>query len=346
MATYHNNTILTPKHPSMSIASHELFSKKRQLTRKKNAKEKMRGRVVSWTRPRLQQQESKSDGSGGDKGHWVSEVVLEAADGDEQKIPLQSDSAEDHLWITEAGSWIQLQPDRPMPVQQSNLSPPPPPLYVNMDEAMQVVGLVATNSSSSAVQRAPTVILEASTTVTTKKREEVLCLNAKVWSELVRMGIGSWIRLYNIKRVQLPPALVITETSGMRTLSSSPPPPPTAPSSVQGQDKMMKERKDNENNTITDTNIDTKKEVNGFHITNKHGKWECLNCGWLNFPTKTVCGRCDCNRMEHSLPANWILRKVKRSWSCRHCPFAANFFDSEWCWQCGRKRTRILISKP
>ena len=40
MATYHNNTILTPKHPSMSIASHELFSKKRQLTRKKNAKEK------------------------------------------------------------------------------------------------------------------------------------------------------------------------------------------------------------------------------------------------------------------------------------------------------------------
>jgi len=303
----------------------------------------MRGRVVSWTRPRLQQQESKSDGSGGDKGHWVSEVVLETADGDEQKIPLKSDSAEDHLWITEQGSWIQLQPDCQMPVQQSTMPHPPRPLYVNMDEAMQVVGLVAANSCSPG-HSAPTVILETSTTVT-KKREEVLCLNAKVWLELVRAGIGSWIQLYNVKRVQLPPALVITETSGMRTLSSS---PPTSPSSAQAPIKV-EERKDNDNTTTTtDTNIDTKKEMNGFHITNKHGKWECLNCGWLNFPTKTVCGRCDCNRMldHHSLPATWIPRKVKRSWSCRHCPFAANFFDSEWCWQCGRKRTRTLISKP
>ena len=290
----------------------------------------MRGRVVSWTRPRLQQQSKK-----GDKGVWVSEVILETADRDEQKIRLQSDSAEDHLWITEAGSWIQLQPDRPMPVQQSPM-PHPPPLYVNMDEAMQVVGLVAC-----AGQSAPTVILEASTTVRAKKREEVLCLNAKVWSELVRLGIGSWIRLYNVKRVQLPPTMVITETSGMRTLSSPPPSPLPAQAPIK-----MEERTDNDNNTtITDTNIDTKKEVNGFHITNKHGKWECLNCGWLNFPTKTVCGRCDCNRMEDSLPATWIPRKVKRSWSCRHCPFAANFFDSEWCWQCGRKRTRTLLSK-
>ena len=281
---------------------------------------------MSWTRPRLQQ-ESKSDGSDDKGDYWVSEVVLETADGDEQKISLQSDSAEDHLWITEAGSWIQVQvpTDCQMPLQQSLMPHPPRPLYVNMDEAMQVVGLVAC-----AGQMAPTVIVETST----KKREEVLCLNAKVWSELVRAGIGSWIRLYNVKRVQLPPAMVIIETSGMRTLSSPPcsrsqESPPLPEENV--QDKAVKAE-------------EAKKEVDGFHITNKHGKWECLNCGWLNFPTKTVCGRCDCNqRMEHSLPATSIPRKVKRSWSCRNCPFAANFFDSEWCWQCGRKRTRILI---
>lgn len=65
----------------------------------------MRGRVVSWSRPRKEKDHND--------GLWISEIELETGDDNDsqkstKKICLKTRSAEEHAWITEPGSWIQV----------------------------------------------------------------------------------------------------------------------------------------------------------------------------------------------------------------------------------------------
>lgn len=180
---------------------------------------------------------------------------------------------------------------------------------------MKIVGLVTKGDN----RQQNTVILESMTLSLT--RQPVVCTYPKLWSELVRIGIGSWIRLYNVTTTSMESngddsMMTLTERSGIRKVAMLHPskessPPPTLPPPASASD------------------------AEGIKVKMK--KWECLNCGWLNFISKSVCVRCDVTRRDEPLPADWIPRKVKQSWECRHCHFEKNFFNSQSCWKCGRQ---------
>ena len=266
-------------------------------------KEGMRGRVVNWSRPCKEKDRD---------GLWTSEIELETGDDNDsqkstKKMCLKTRSAEEHAWIP--GSWIQVSENGSC----TPLQIPYRPHFVNVDTPIKIVGLVTKGHN----RQQNTVILEAITLPLT--RQPVVCSDSKLWTELVPIGIGSWIRLYNVTTTTTTSKesngddsmMTLTERSGIRKVSMPHPskessPPPASASDAEGIKVKMK-------------------------------KWECLNCGWLNFISKSVCVRCNVTRRDEPLPADWIPRKAKQSWECRHCHFEKNFFNNQSCWKCGRR---------
>ena len=272
------------------------------------------GRVVSWSRPLKQ------------NNHWTSEIELVESDGgnnndsqkNTKKVCLKTRSAEEHVWITEpVGSWVLQVPESGgqalLQTAVPSSSTIPPYHFFNVDVPMKIVGVITKGHTHE--QR--TVILECMTSPPTVTRQPVVCTDLKLWSELVRIGIGSWIKLYNV--ITMEPngdsTVILTEKSGIRQVSI---PHPSKESSLPVSSPVSSQ------------------EVNV--VMKKKKKWECLNCGSLNFISKSVCKRCDCNRRDGPLPADWVPRKVKQPWKCRHCHFETNFFDNQSCWKCGRPR--------
>ena len=136
------------------------------------------------------------------------------------------------------------------------------------------------------------------------QRYVALCRDKEKQKQLLE-AVGSTVKLYNVK-VRWNGQWVIGPNSGIRVV----------------------EEKEEEK----------KKEEKLPPLPSR--RWECLNCGHLNFATWSSCRYCDVTRRDGPLPLDWIRRKVKRPWQCHQCRYEPNFATSQWCWKCGAKKCK------
>jgi len=145
----------------------------------------------------------------------------------------------------------------------------------------------------------------------------VMCVDEGKCRELLEIGIGGCVQLFNVKSTCH--GLFVTAKSGVRSVAVVQPlPPPLSP-------------------------------PRPCEPPRPPCKWQCIVCGWLNYPSKSVCLDCNSTRKEGPLYKNERLflkresvvkRKFERlpQWMCKGCRHRDNFYFRDTCVKCGEKR--------
>ncbi len=154
--------------------------------------------------------------------------------------------------------------------------------------------------------------------------QQVKCQDAEKSEELLRFGIGACVRLFNVKISSpmlqgTPPCLTLTATSGIRLV--------VLPNDLKHQEAQPR--------------ILVKSPTNSFPSSTK---WNCLNCNFPNYPSKTVCFSCNLARREGPSGPLWIFKGLYgppytyETWNCTSCFARENSHWNEQCWKCGQNR--------
>jgi len=114
---------------------------------------------------------------------WKSEIELEEGSG---KVVLTTRYAEDHFWITDGSATM---------TTRAVVH------YVNLDQPLKLVGLIADkmHGCNKAIVEGESTTSLSSCSWMEDGRFTVVCQDAKLWSELKKIGVGSWIKLYNVR---------------------------------------------------------------------------------------------------------------------------------------------------
>jgi hypothetical protein len=153
-----------------------------------------------------------------------------------------------------------------------------------------------------------------------EREQEVKCLDVEKAKELLEIGIGTEVKLYNVRlsydsdaKVM---AMTITANSGIRVIvnnvrSETPPVGPPA--------------------LIT---------------TRPPPRWHCLMCNWLNYSSCTVCFSCNTTRKQGPEgPASLFSHLhgppyTHDPWTCQRCFARKNSYWRDECWKCGQERRK------
>jgi hypothetical protein len=128
--------------------------------------------------------------------------------------------------------------------------------------------------------------------------------------ELLKAGVGAVVHIYNVTQFRRGGELHVTSKSVIRVLKEkqeakrqrtpSPPPRPAPP-------------------------------------RGRQPRWNCLMCGWLNYPSAGSCRICKRTwRLGpmHLTFFNW----PSEMWCCRQCAFETNAWNSKECERCAEPR--------
>jgi hypothetical protein len=145
----------------------------------------------------------------------------------------------------------------------------------------------------------------------------VKCADSEKATELLQVGIGGIVKLYNV-RLSYDSAILttITANSGIRVLVEAPIP---------------------ECNPIGPPPI-----INAKPPT----RWNCLVCNWLNYSSTSVCKSCKTTRKQGPVaPASFFRHLTgppysRPPWTCPQCFARKNSHWKDECWKCGRQKKK------
>jgi hypothetical protein len=156
-------------------------------------------------------------------------------------------------------------------------------------------------------------------------KAEVLCVDAEHSKQLLDIGVGGLVQLFNVK-VSTQGDMFVTSRSGVRRVEREPPPViPLSPPLPLGPPQ-------------------------------KPTKWICITCNYVNYPGVSVCRGCSLQRKQGPLKGSaWNFRvdsipkrQFKRfpQWQCLQCDFRDNFYfaQNDCCARCGAMRNVELKS--
>jgi hypothetical protein len=162
---------------------------------------------------------------------------------------------------------------------------------------------------------------------------EVKCVDHGKAHELLAVGLGNLVVLYNVK-VTINNDVLVTAASGIR--SQQP---------LSGSANSSTADRSGTNTTIAAP--DATAVLMTTTTTPTATKWTCLLCTFNNYPSTSVCFSCDSARMAG--PVLPLLRPfraipvdmkplIKTVWTCKSCYARKNSPWNESCWKCGRTR--------
>jgi hypothetical protein len=163
----------------------------------------------------------------------------------------------------------------------------------------------------------------ASSSSTTNQLQptEVRCVDAKKATELLAIGIGGYVKLYNVKVSATEGGVVlVTASSGVRAVG-----PPA-------------NRKDE--------NLDEMAAARHQAHQQPPSRWNCLACNWLNFSSTTVCSSCNMTRKQGPVGPVELFKDLHgppytyETWSCDTCFARKNSHWKNECWKCGKDRPK------
>lgn len=175
-----------------------------------------------------------------------------------------------------------------------------------------------------------------STSSTSQSLLEIKCMDAEKSKELLALGMGACVRLYNVKvpfsSTTKAISILLTATSGIR---------------LDQQQQQQKHEISNQNLVpTTTTTISTRTTPT---------KWYCLVCNCLNKPSKGVCFSCQLPRRQGPSGPLWLFKGLRgppysyETWSCDSCFARKNYHFKDHCWKCGvdrsarKKRKQMLM---
>jgi hypothetical protein len=252
-----------------------------------------RGQAASWHRPVF------VCGIG-----WQSSLTLTTG----QRISISTDTAEDHVWITEPGEPVEiglngavhLMADEEEEEEEEEGNFVPCRLYVNLP-ALRIVGIKRQCS-----------LLDVSLQ---DGRHVVCAAEEEKGRELLDAGVGAVVQLYNVTQFR-GGGMHVTSKSGVR---------------------VLKEKREEAKRCRTPSPPPRAAPPRG-----RQPRWNCLMCGWLNYPSAGSCRICKRTRRlgpMHLTFFNW----PSEMWCCRQCAFETNAWNSkecEWCAEPRWKRKR------
>ena len=145
------------------------------------------GDSVNWTRPRF------------DPGERVWKSEMEPEEGGE-KVVLKTRFAEDHFWITDEDA-----------ARTTTLAVH---YYVNLEQPLKLVGLI--NDKMHGYNKVIVEVDPSATSLQDRGRFVMVCKDAGLWSELIRVGVGSWIKVYNVSFVANEGLIILSKDSRVR----------------------------------------------------------------------------------------------------------------------------------
>jgi hypothetical protein len=197
-----------------------------------------------------------------------------------------------------------------------NLSPQQIRGYLRRDTALLHVFFFS-SSSTNQQQRQPS---------------EVTCVDAKKATELLAIGIGGYVKLYNVKVSAAEGGVVlVTAESGVRAVQ-----PPA-------------HQKENSNSNNANDEVVAGGSAVGRHQAQRQqqpSRWNCLLCNWLNFSSTTVCHSCQMTRKQGPVAPDCFFKHLRgppytyETWTCSSCFARKNSHWKDDCWKCGQSRPK------
>jgi hypothetical protein len=172
---------------------------------------------------------------------------------------------------------------------------------------------------------------------------EVKCVNHGKAQELLVVGLGNLVVLYNVK-VTPNDDVLVTATSGIR---------PQQPILV-SVTSLPDDRSETHTTVAAPNATAVALVVTTTSTTTIPTKWTCLLCTFNNYASTSVCFSCDSARQAG--PVRPLLRPfraipldikplIKTVWTCKSCFARKNSPWKESCWKCGRARPAKDIKK-
>ncbi len=172
----------------------------------------------------------------------------------------------------------------------------------------------------------------------THQPTDVKCIDVEKVKELLAVGIGGWVKLYNVKAT-IRNGILVTASSGIRPVRDN---------------SALNESGFNNNNNISvhengtkDSLDDTTVMGSRQRITNpRSDKWLCLICNWPNFNSTTVCRSCKMARKQGPEGPASLFNHLKGppythdTWTCASCFARKNSHWKDECWKCDKDRPR------
>jgi hypothetical protein len=162
---------------------------------------------------------------------------------------------------------------------------------------------------------------------------EIKCVDQGKAPELLAIGLGNLVLIYNVK-VTINNDVLVTAASGIRSqqpLSGS----ANSPTADRSGTNTTVAAPDATAVLITTTTTPTAT------------KWTCLLCTFNNYSSTSVCSSCDNARMAgpdlpllrpfRAIPVD-MKPLIKTVWTCKSCSARKNSPWNESCWKCGRTR--------
>jgi hypothetical protein len=169
---------------------------------------------------------------------------------------------------------------------------------------------------------------------------EVKCVDHGKAQELLAIGLGNLVLIYNVK-VTINNDVLVTAASGIRSqqpLSGS----ANSPTADRSETNTTVAAPDATAVLMTTTTTPTAT------------KWTCLLCTFNNYPSTSVCFSCHNAHMAgpvlpllrpfRAIPVD-IKPLIKTVWTCKNCLARKNSPWNESCWKCGRARSTKDIKK-
>ena len=228
---------------------------------------------------------------------WHSSLTLTNG----QLILVSTDTAEDHVWITKLGERVEVGLNGVVHLvadEEEEEEGNVVPGRLYIDlPPLRIVGI---KRQCSLLE----VLLQDGRCVVCAAKEEK-------GREVLEAGVGAVVQLYNVTQFHVG-ELHVTSKSGVRVFlqekraeakrrrTPSPPPRPAPP-------------------------------------RGRQPRWNCLMCGWLNYPSAGSCRICKRTRRlgpMHLTFFNW----PSEMWCCRQCAFETNACNSKECERCAEPR--------
>jgi hypothetical protein len=166
----------------------------------------------------------------------------------------------------------------------------------------------------------------------------VTCIDQAKAEELLAIGLGNLVLIYNVK-VTINNDVLVTAASGIR--SQQP---------LSGSANSPTADRSGTNITVAAPDATVAVQVTTTSTT----KWTCLLCTFNNYSSTSVCFSCDNARMAgpvlpllrpfRAIPVD-IKPLIKTVWTCKNCSARKNSPWNESCWKCGRARSTKDIKK-
>jgi hypothetical protein len=167
---------------------------------------------------------------------------------------------------------------------------------------------------------------------------EVKCVDQEKAQELLAIGLGNLVVLYNVK-VTANNDVLVTAASGIR---------PQQPLSLSDNSSAA------DHSGIHDALTAPIAVAAAVTTTPAPTKWTCLLCTFNNYASTSICFSCDSARMAgpvlpllrpfRAIPLD-MIPLIKTVWTCKSCFARKNSPWKESCWKCGKMRPAKSIKK-